>query len=463
MLDVKILTDEEFDKLPYPEAKMSLGLADTKSGTAYVRYTQSHELNEYLINHELEHLLGEDRDEIHHGGDGVYYKGFGNVFQGLGQMFQGAGQSIGRAAQGAGRSISGAAGSVMNMFKGGQTGSPEVPMKGATGNAGKMGPQPSTPLQSPMMQGFSGMAPQAGMQVGRQSFQNPTSPNRITPPTVSMPAPMTPKPMAGQNPMSSFSLQQPSAPIGTQTLHSPSGAPMSSITPSRMANFQPPPMFTQSGGGQPNRIPTSRTGTPAPSAPSPTGSGAMDKFNPGQLLAGAGLEGIGQFGIQSPNMPDINELPSVQQLRNFQFSSASELDPALEQAINNDFQRIEEKEYQAFVARYKSLRPGADIESDSNFKRDLFELQRMQGARRADALAKYRFDMMQQNLAFSQAELAQLQEVASMDVQMIMGQMGLDYADAQKFKDTFSRLGDTLISKGMGIGQEEEAPVEQPA
>ena len=185
--------------------------------------------------------------------------------------------------------------------------------------------------------------------------------------------------------------------------------------------------------------------------------------NPQQTLLGAGLEGMGQFGIQTPNMPDINELPSVQALRQFNFNSVGELDPALEQAINNDFQRIEDKETQDMIARYKSLRPGADIESDSNFKRDLMELQRMQGQRRADAMAKYRFQMIQQNLQMSQAELAQMQDMAQMDIQMIMGQMGLDYADAQKFKDTFSRLGDTMITQGLGIGQEEEAPVEQPA
>src|SRR3989338_2113702 len=71
MLSVKILSDEEFDVLPYPEARISMGVADTKIGQAFVRYTASEELNKYLIEHELEHLLGEDRDEIHHGGGGM--------------------------------------------------------------------------------------------------------------------------------------------------------------------------------------------------------------------------------------------------------------------------------------------------------------------------------------------------------------------------------------------------------
>src|SRR3990167_873355 len=118
MLSVKILSDEEFDVLPYPEARISMGVADTKIGQAFVRYTASEELNKYLIEHELEHLLGEDRDEIHHGGDGVYYKGLGNLFQGMGQSIQGAGQSIWGGLQNVGKNISGAGQSVMNMFGG---------------------------------------------------------------------------------------------------------------------------------------------------------------------------------------------------------------------------------------------------------------------------------------------------------------------------------------------------------
>lgn len=476
MLEVKILSDTEFDNLPYPEAKISLGLADTKTGTAFVRYTANDELNKYLIEHELEHLIGEDRDEVHHGGDGVYYKGFGNLFSGLGQAFQGAGQSIHGAASSIGQGV-------MGMFGGGQQAGQKTPTstkplsvqpKGMAPNAGRIDAQQAMPSAGPTMQGFSSMAPRIGQQVGRMSNQNPTTPNRITPPqpTVSMPQPMAPKPQAApsqssQAPMSNFQI-----PTGAMSSVSQSGAPMSLIPPSSPA-FNPSASMANIGsfgggnygGGQPNVLPQTRPGVPKTDANSisvgnNSGKNLMDMFG-GKTAIGAGLQGIGQFGIQTPDMPDINELPSVQQLRNFNFKSVSELDPALEQAINNDFQRIDDKEYQAFVARYKSLRPGADIESDSNFRRDLIELQRMQGARRADAMAKYRFEMIQQNLQMSQAELAQMQEMAQMDVQMIMGQMGLDYADAQKFKDTFSRLGDSLITQGLGIGQEE--PVEQSA
>lgn len=82
MYEIKILSDKEFEALPYPELEMSLGVADPKTGTAYVRYTHSDELNKYLIEHELEHLIeGSGGEHSEHYRNGVYYKGFGNILQ----------------------------------------------------------------------------------------------------------------------------------------------------------------------------------------------------------------------------------------------------------------------------------------------------------------------------------------------------------------------------------------------
>ena len=81
---IQILSDEEFESLPYPETTVSLGIADPKTNTAYVRYTQSDELNKYLINHELEHLIdGHGGEHSDHYRNGVYYKGFGQVLGGI--------------------------------------------------------------------------------------------------------------------------------------------------------------------------------------------------------------------------------------------------------------------------------------------------------------------------------------------------------------------------------------------
>ena len=62
---IKILSDREFERLPYDETEVSLGIADPRTNTAYVRHVASDELQKYLINHEFDHLIGEDKDETH--------------------------------------------------------------------------------------------------------------------------------------------------------------------------------------------------------------------------------------------------------------------------------------------------------------------------------------------------------------------------------------------------------------
>ena len=84
MYEIKILSDKEFEALPYPELEMSLGVADPETNTAYVRDTHSIELNKYLIDHELEHLIeGHDGEHSDHYKHGVYYKNFGQTLQAI--------------------------------------------------------------------------------------------------------------------------------------------------------------------------------------------------------------------------------------------------------------------------------------------------------------------------------------------------------------------------------------------
>lgn len=66
--EIKVLSSEEFDNLPYDGIGDSLGFADVKRGKVFVRHTGSHELNRYLINHEIDHLVEEHpTDEDEHG------------------------------------------------------------------------------------------------------------------------------------------------------------------------------------------------------------------------------------------------------------------------------------------------------------------------------------------------------------------------------------------------------------
>ena len=75
MYQVRVLSDSEFEALPYPDMDQSLGVADPKTNTAYVRYTGIGEVDKYLINHELDHLIeGAGGEHSDHYENGLYYK-----------------------------------------------------------------------------------------------------------------------------------------------------------------------------------------------------------------------------------------------------------------------------------------------------------------------------------------------------------------------------------------------------
>lgn len=77
--EIKVLSDKEFDRLPYEGIDDSLGFADVRRGRVFVRNTGSHEMNRYLINHEIDHLVEEhatDEDK-----NGIRHKKFGDFFR----------------------------------------------------------------------------------------------------------------------------------------------------------------------------------------------------------------------------------------------------------------------------------------------------------------------------------------------------------------------------------------------
>ena len=84
--NVHFLDDQEFESLPYKNVDLALGLADSKTGQAYVRRTGVSALDMHTAMHELEHLE-EGRSGTHadheHYGDGVYYKDMGGIFKSI--------------------------------------------------------------------------------------------------------------------------------------------------------------------------------------------------------------------------------------------------------------------------------------------------------------------------------------------------------------------------------------------
>lgn len=94
-MNIQILSDAEFDSLPYPEVEVSLGIADPDINTAYVRQTHMPELTQYLVNHEIEHLIeGHGGKHSDHYRNGVYYKGFGQLLPTIVSLFSDVGGMV---------------------------------------------------------------------------------------------------------------------------------------------------------------------------------------------------------------------------------------------------------------------------------------------------------------------------------------------------------------------------------
>jgi len=73
MYEIKILTDLDFDQLPYKYAKEAYGLADPKTNRAYVRMTGNRRFDQGTLEHELDELM---QKVSPHEEDGIRYKKF---------------------------------------------------------------------------------------------------------------------------------------------------------------------------------------------------------------------------------------------------------------------------------------------------------------------------------------------------------------------------------------------------
>ena len=81
MYTVRILSEKDFDALPYKHAKTSLGLADAKTGVAYVRDTGYNDITKGTIEHELDELMATVSPQEE---DGIRYKNLASLAGGAG-------------------------------------------------------------------------------------------------------------------------------------------------------------------------------------------------------------------------------------------------------------------------------------------------------------------------------------------------------------------------------------------
>lgn len=167
-----------------------------------------------------------------------------------------------------------------------------------------------------------------------------------------------------------------------------------------------------------------------------------DKSHQMQTIGGAMMPMLGNAMVKTPHMPDISSLASYQKLQN----PGVTLDPTMEAKIRGDFAVTADKRRAERQAAWKNLRPGADIESDSGYKRDMQDLEQSLTDEEEGLVAQAR-------LQNKQIEYQRLQTLADADVQVLMNEYGLNYADAMALKAQIGQVGGQLTSKGLGLDQ----------
>jgi hypothetical protein len=230
---------------------------------------------------------------------------------------------------------------------------------------------------------------------------------------------------------------------------------------------------TQSNAGinSSSSLPT-KTDILSQTAPKQTMS-PMSKFGVGSAITAAG-----QFlGPQTPEVPTSRFATMMEQgglqprtaIGQQAMAKASELlaqnpqglSEEYKNAIMADFDKQDEAEQRVLLQNYKSLRPYADIENDSAYNKDLTDLKQEQQEYRKNTLAKLEQANEESNKTFQRQDIMnamgideqtfnEYASLANQDLNTIMMQTGIDYGQAQQFKDMFGKLGGMFISSGLG-------------
>lgn len=211
-------------------------------------------------------------------------------------------------------------------------------------------------------------------------------------------------------------------------------------------------MFGGGGGNQPNNSGGMFQGA-AGSSKMPGGSGGLmsmfggggqSQMNPGMMGLGLGAMGLGQMMNKPVKMPDFNQNPAVQSLNNWQNQANHPMDPNVAQAMQNTLNIQNEQQLRNLRDVYKNLRPGTDYTTDSNYQRDLGNLNRSMAMQGADAMAGQQFNSNQQ-------QLGNLSNMANLQVGGQMGQAAMDAARRQQQNQIFGNIGSMFLQSGLGM------------
>ena len=127
-----------------------------------------------------------------------------------------------------------------------------------------------------------------------------------------------------------------------------------------------------------------------------------------------------------------------------------------------DFDRSYNDAKNNLTDQYKALRPNADIESDSAFRKDMMKLEGDWAEKKSNLLAKLEYRNRQDYLnrqagdiktalGLDEQTFNRYADLAQLDLDKIMLQTGLDYATASQFKQIFGDFGGMLMQRGLGL------------
>lgn len=183
----------------------------------------------------------------------------------------------------------------------------------------------------------------------------------------------------------------------------------------------------------------------APNIAAPKSSGGSDWMSnlfPGGKTAGiAGLmaPAIGNmFAPKVKDIPDFNSLPSVQAMQNFR--PGKSVSPEYQKMIQSNVNQLRDQKVRELQALYHNARPGTDYLTDTNYQRDLALLDQGIQDNLTDELAKA-------ESTFSGQEQERLSQLAQLDIYQIMAQTGISAQEASDFKEMFSNVGNTFLTR----------------
>ena len=460
MYTIRVLEEKEFDKLPYKKAKTSLGLADQKTNMAYVRDTGYGDITKGTINHELDELLAKTSP---HEEDGIRYKSLASYGAGAG------GNALSNIVGGFLGNKGGILGKFGNMVKGA---SPLI-----SAGAGALANRKGNPWQG-AMQGFAGGGAGSGIMGGLAGGIR----------GLSQPGGTFGKALQGfkdigSNVMLNYAGEVPgfkgvgtSSPEGAfAKFFKGSGGDMKDIATKTL---------TSQRGGQPQGPagPLGPAGSNMPASVEPAvvnetlkpkgGDGniitnIMDSFSkaaPGLLTAQMGQSmapevNTPDFGgitddlrsqMQTGGNPMAKDMGMDELTRGLTTPMGTPPDTAFTAGDMEAQKQLTDK-LNTFDNYWKSQRPGADFQNDSEFQAQRQKIINEHSAERTAARDELSFQYNQQQLQqkyqymtqalnIDQAQMQQYVQLAQMDINQMMLEYGIDVQTATDFKQMFSDL-----------------------